>query len=124
MFFSWRVDKRKTEKKTRKTLRIFERSTRFEKYDDDRLALLPYAQDLAREMNDQAPLTSTTTRLVNLYKTSGLDLDTFLDRLMQARAITQERTSSIRTHSDGIRSKPKMAFMLAVLEDLVGREAS
>lgn len=95
-----------------------------EKYDDDRLALLPYAQDLAREMNDQAPLTSTTTRLVNLYKTSGLDLDTFLDRLMQARAITQERTSSIRTHSDGIRSKPKMAFMLAVLEDLVGREAS
>jgi Bacteriophage replication protein O len=95
-----------------------------EKYDDDRLALLPYAQDLAREMNDQAPLSSTTTRLVNIYKGSGLDLETFIDRLMQARAITQERTSSIRTQSDGIRSKPKMAFMLAVLEDLVGREAS
>ena len=95
-----------------------------QKYDDDRLALLPYAQDLAREMNDQAPLSSTTTRLVNIYKGSGLDLETFIDRLMQARAITQERTSSIRTQSDGIRSKPKMAFMLAVLEDLVGREAS
>src|SRR5262245_24322674 len=49
-----------------------------EKYDDDRLALLPYAQDLAREMNDQAPLSSTTTRLVNIYKGSGLDLETFI----------------------------------------------
>jgi hypothetical protein len=94
----------------------------FEKYDETRLALLPYAEDLARELNDQAPLSSTVTRLVNLYTASGLDLDTFLDRVMQARAITQERTAAIRTpRPDGPGAKPKMSYMLAVLEDLIGQ---
>ena len=91
-----------------------------DKYDEDRLALLPYAQDLARELNDQAPLSSTTTRLVNLYRRSGLDLDTFVTRLMQSRAITQERTGAIRTRSDGLGPKPKIQYMFAVLEDLIG----
>ena len=90
-----------------------------DKYDEVRLALLPYAQDLAREMRDQAPLTSTTTRLVNLYKQSGLDLDTFLERLMQARAITQERTGSIRTRAEGFGPKPKMQYLFAILEDVL-----
>ena len=93
-----------------------------DKYDGMRLTLLPYAEDLARELNDQAPLTSTVTRLVNLYNGSGLDLETFLDRLMQARAITQERTPAIRTpRADGWGAKPKMSYMLAVLEDLLGQ---
>lgn len=91
-----------------------------EKYDDDRMTLMAYAEDLARELNDQAPLSSTTTRMVNLYRSSGLDMDTFITRLMQARAITQEKTSSIRTRSDGIGPKPKVAYMLAVLTDLLG----
>ena len=96
--------------------------TRFEKYDEVRLTLLPYAEDLARELNDQAPLTSTVTRLVNLYNGSGLDLDAFLERVMQARAITQERTPAIRTpRADGWGAKPKMGYMLAVLEDLIGQ---
>lgn len=91
-------------------------------YDETRLALLPYAEDLARELNDQAPLSSTTTRLVNLYRRAGVDLDTFIDRLLVARAITQERTSAIRTtRPDGPGPKPKMAYMLAVLEDLLGQ---
>ena len=97
--------------------------TRFEKYDETRLTLLPFAEDLARELNDQAPLASTVSRLVNLYKGSGLDLDTFLDRLMQARSITQERTAAIRTpRPDGLGPRPKMSYMLAVLEDLIGQE--
>jgi hypothetical protein len=33
--------------------------TQFEKYDEARLALLPYAKDLGREFNDQAQLAST-----------------------------------------------------------------
>ncbi len=90
-----------------------------DKYDETRLALLPYAQDLARELNDQAPLASTVTRLVNLYRTSRLDMDTFLIRLQQARAVTKERTASIRGQSSGFGAKPKMAYCLAVLEDLV-----
>jgi hypothetical protein len=105
------------------TERSFESSkgpTSLAQYDEDRAALLPYAQDLAREMGDQAPLTATTTRMVNLYRASGLDLDTFIDRLLAARTITQERTGSIRTRSEGFGPKPKMAYMLAVLEDLLG----
>ena len=94
----------------------------FEKYDQARLAILPYAEDLARELGDQAPLTSTTTRLTNLYRGSGLELDAFLDLLIAARAITQERTSAIRTpRPDGPGPKPKMAYWFTVLEDLIGQ---
>ena len=95
--------------------------TLVEKYDEARLAILPYAQDLAREMGDQAPLASTTTRLVNLYRSSGLDMDAYLNRVMQARAIAQERTGVIRTRAEGIGPKPKMPYFLAVLEDLLGQ---
>ncbi len=96
-----------------------------DKYDGDRLSLLPYAEDLAAEMNDQAPLTSTTTRLVNLYKRSGLSMDEFLERLMQARAITQERTVSIKAtaepNASGWGRKPKIQYLFAVLDDLLGQ---
>jgi hypothetical protein len=107
------------------TERLFESSkgpVSFEKYDQARLAILPYAEDLARELGDQAPLTSTTTRLTNLYRESGLALDTFLDLLIAARGITQERTGSIRTpRPDGPGPKPKMAYWFTVLEDLIGQ---
>jgi hypothetical protein len=94
----------------------------FEKYDQARLAILPYAEDLARELGDQAPLTSTTTRLTNMFRSSGLDLDAFLDLLITARAITQERTGTIRTpRPDGPGPKPKMAYWFTVLEDLIGQ---
>jgi hypothetical protein len=106
--------------------RRFESSTGLsrivDKYDDARQAILPFAQDLARELNDQAPLASTTTRLTNLYRDSGLALDAFLDLLIAARQITQERTSAIRTpRPDGIGPKPKMPYFLTVLEDLIGQ---
>jgi len=94
----------------------------FEQYDQARLAILPYAEDLARELGDQAPLTSTTTRLTNLYRGSRLELDTFLDLLIAARGITQERTGSIRTpRPDGPGPKPKMAYWFTVLEDLISQ---
>jgi hypothetical protein len=90
--------------------------------DEARQALLPFAQDLARELNDQAPLSSTVTRLTNIFHASGLDLDRFLDLLIQARAITQQHTSTIRTpRPDGIGPRPKAAYWFAVLEDLIGQ---
>lgn len=114
--------KKTQEKKTQRPIEDSKEPTLLTKYDEVRLALLPYAQDLARELNDRAPLASTTTRLTNLYRGSGLDLDTFLDRVMQARAITQERTAAIRTpRADGWGSKPKMAYWFTVLEDLLGQ---
>lgn len=96
----------------------------FEKYDDTRLALLPIIEDFARELNDQAPLASTVTRVVNLYRQSGLDLDDFVERMYQARAITQERTASIRGRSEGFGAKPKAAYWLSVLADLSSRESA
>jgi Bacteriophage replication protein O len=95
--------------------------SQFEKYDEARLALLPYAEDLGREFNDQAPLPSTLSRLANLHRRSGLDLDTFIARMMQARAITQERTPAIRTQAAWPKPKPKTAYFLAVLEDLLSQ---
>ena len=93
-----------------------------EKYDQARLAILPYAEDFGRELGDQAPLTSTVTRLTNLYRESGMTLDVFLDLLITARAITQEHTGSIRTpRPDGLGPKPKMAYWFTVLEDLIGQ---
>jgi hypothetical protein len=93
-----------------------------EKYDQARLAILPYAEDLARELGDQAPLSSTTTRLTNLYRDSGLELDQFLDLLIRARAITQERTPAIRTpRPEGLGPKPKVSYWFAVLQDLIGQ---
>jgi len=58
--------------------------------------------------------------LVNLYNGSDLDRDTFLDRLLQARAITQERTLAIRTPRPvGFGPWLNMAYLSAVLEDLI-----
>jgi hypothetical protein len=93
-----------------------------DKSDDARQALLPFAEDLARELGDQAPLPVTVTRLTNLYHDSGLELDTFLDLLIRARAITQDRTPAIRTpRPAGLGPKPKMAYWFTVLEGLIGQ---
>ncbi len=94
------------------------------KYDGARLDLLPYVEDFAREFADQAPLSSSTSRVVGIYKQSGLDLPGFLTAMQQARAITKERAASIRAQGSGgaFPTKPKMAYFLAVLEDLVEGE--
>ena len=92
-----------------------------DKYDEVRLALLPYVEDFARELGDQAPLAASVSRVVGIYKRSGLGLEPFTQRLYQARAITKERTGSIRAEAAAggpWAKKPKMAYFFAVLEDL------
>jgi hypothetical protein len=57
-----------------------------------------------------------------MFRDSGLELDAFLDLLITARGITQERTGSIRTpRPDGPGPKPKMAYWFTVLEDLISQ---
>ena len=92
-----------------------------DKYDETRIELLPFVQDFARELGDEAPLAATMSRVVNIYRRSGLDLDAFAGALYRAKAITQERTASIKKPAAGGGlggRKPKMAYFLAVLEDL------
>ena len=44
--------------------------------------------------------------------------------MMQARAITQERTPAIRTQAEWPKGKPKTAYFLAVLEDLLSQTSA
>ena len=93
-------------------------------YDDDRDRILAYLQDISRLLNDQAPLQSSVTRAYHLYQQSGKPIEVFCELLYQARAITQERSASIRdqgsTTSRGGSRKGKVGYFFAVLEDLLG----
>ncbi|MBA4116376.1 MAG: replication protein [Rubrobacter sp.] len=93
-------------------------------YSEDRQAILSFIQDFARELNDSAPLQSSVTRALNLYRQSGLSRAAFTDKLYQARAITQERSAGITaTGEDAPGSFPrkrKMAYFFAVVEDRLG----
>lgn len=84
-----------------------------------------YAEDLATELRDRAQLTSTVSRLVNLYATTPVDLHTFLDVVQDARAATQKHSASIWTEAaDGSGRKVKMAYFFGVLEDLIEKRGA
>ena len=87
----------------------------------DRDALAPFLTDFARELNDKAPLKSTLTRAVKIYRASGLTLDAFVTAMYESRRRTQEHSSSIRSvDTDGtMPRKRKMSYFLAVLADVV-----
>jgi biotin operon repressor len=89
-------------------------------FDEDRNAISTVMRDFARELGDTAPLSSTVSRAVNLYRQSGWELDPFLDGLYEARRITQERTGSIKTESpQKLGPKPKVPYFFSVLESLI-----
>jgi hypothetical protein len=92
-------------------------------YDEDRQTILEYVEDLAREFRDKASLKSSTTRATNLYRQSGLSLDDFIGKLQEARAITKERSASIRSKEEGSSSKHKMAYFFACLEGRLSKES-
>lgn len=83
-----------------------------------------YIADFSRELNDRAPLRSSTTRAYNLYRRSGLDQEAFIAQLYAARAIVKERAAMIRTSGDnnaaGFPVKHRAGYYFAVLEDLLG----
>lgn len=92
-------------------------------YDDDREVILAYISDFSREFADRAPLKSSTTRALNLFRQSGLSREAFIAALYHARVVTKERTASIRgTGGEGsaIGAKNKMAYYFSVLEDVLG----
>jgi hypothetical protein len=86
-------------------------------YDEAREWLLPFVEDFTREMRDTAPITSTLTRLVRIYRQSGLDEDQFTDRMYQARQVTKERVGSVKSGEGG--KKRLMPYWFSVLEQLI-----
>jgi hypothetical protein len=91
---------------------------------EDRERLRPFLEDFARELGDEAPLASTITRTLNIFKAAGVPPERWSDLLYQARGLTQEHTAQIRKTAtisgDQIRRKNKMPYFLATLEQLVG----
>lgn len=86
-------------------------------YDEAREWLFPYIDDFAREFRDRAR-SSTLTRVVKLYRRSGLDEEAFIDLLYRARQVTKERTGNVRGEGDG-GQKNLTPYFLAILERLV-----
>jgi hypothetical protein len=89
-------------------------------YDEVRQVITDYLQDFARELNDQASLTSSVTRAQHLYQRADTDLSTFISAMYAARSRTQERTGTIRSQASGKPVKAKMAFWFACLEEALG----
>ncbi len=91
-------------------------------FDPDREPIRAFVEDFAREFNDQASLTASTTRAVNLYRASGVAVDVFLGRLYEARSVVKDRSASIRKQADsgGWAVKNKMPYFFSVVEDLLG----
>ncbi len=87
--------------------------------DEARMVIFPYVRDIARELHDESSLTATTTRAVNIFHRSGIDIHQFQNHLLSARQRTQERTASIKkARADGV--KVKVPYLFAVLEKSLG----
>lgn len=91
-------------------------------YDEVRGVIVAYLEDFARELNDQAPLTSSVTRAYRIYQRAGVDVPQFIAAMYAARSRTQEHSGAIRTvgKASGRPGKAKMAFWFACLEDCLG----
>jgi len=80
-------------------------------------------REISRELGDQAPVKSTTTRASRLYAQSELSLDDFLDAMQTARLRTKQYTASIKTErvslNGGLPIKPKVAYFFGVLEGVL-----
>jgi len=91
---------------------------------EERERLRAFLDDFARELGDEAPLSSTITRTLNIFTAAGVAPEQWSDLLYQARGLTQEHTAQIRktanADSTQIRRKNKMPYFLATLEQLVG----
>lgn len=109
--------------------RVTARPRQVAQQDEAYQVIQAYVADFGRELNDRAPLRSSTTRAYNLYRRSGLDLNAFVAQLYAARAIVKERAAAIRTQGGenraGFAVKHRAGYYFAVLEDLLGlREPS
>jgi hypothetical protein len=91
---------------------------------EEREQLAAFLGDFARELGDEAPLASTITRALNIFKAGRIPAARWGDMLYQARARTQEATAQIRKEAAGggagLRRKNKMPYFLATLEQLAG----
>ena len=91
---------------------------------EERERLRAFLADFAVELGDEAPLSSTITRTLTIFRAAGVAPEQWSDLLYQARGRTQEHTAQIRklatAGGEQLRRKNKMPYFLATLEQLVG----
>jgi hypothetical protein len=91
---------------------------------EEREQLAAFLTDFAAELGDEAPLSSTITRTLNIFTAAGVPTERWGDLLYQARGRTQEATAQIKKQTaaagSGFRRKNKMPYFLATLEQLTG----
>ena len=86
----------------------------------DRETISWHVSNYADEFGDNAPLGSSVSRALNLYKRSSLSLDEFVRDLQNARRITKSHWAAIRGERRPGRPKSAMRYYFAVVEDLLG----
>jgi DNA-binding PadR family transcriptional regulator len=91
---------------------------------DERERLRAFFEDVAIELGDEAPLSATITRALNIFKAAGVPPEQWADALYAARGRAQESTAQIRKIARdggaGFRRKNKAPFFFACLEQIVG----
>jgi hypothetical protein len=90
---------------------------------EEREHLAAFLTDFAAELGDEAPLSSTITRTLNIFTAAGVPPERWSDLLYQARGRTQEASAQITkqaTAGSGFRRKNKMPYFLGTLEQLTG----
>lgn len=88
----------------------------------DRTAIGVAVERFAQELGDQADIKVSISRALNLYQTSGVSVDAFIDLLFRAKGEVQDRRNF-----PGKAPVPRnrMAYFFAVVEDRLGlREPS
>ncbi len=82
--------------------------------DRDRMRLL--IEDIARQLNDRASLSSTTSRLLNVMRRAGISFDQFAEAIYEARKRTLER-ANIRDRNE--RGTCRMGYFFSTLEQVL-----
>lgn len=118
------VEQETVEQETGRILDISRGTTRNRIYSEAREELQQFVSDFAREFGDEAPLSSSLTRMVNLFVRSQLSIDDFVGLMYDARALTKEHQASVTKESASGRrgAKNRMPYFFKIIEDLIERD--
>lgn len=96
---------------------------------DERDLVTAYLRDFRLFLGDEAPLSSSVTRAINIFTAAKIPSARWADLLCEANSITKVNTQQIRKKpgesANGFAAKNRAPYYFAVLEDLCGlREQS
>jgi hypothetical protein len=91
---------------------------------EERELIAAFLRDWVAELGDEAPLASSVSRALRIFKAAQMPQARWPDLLYDARALVREHSAQIRKQptaaNQSFAAKNRMPYFLAVLEDLVG----